>query len=329
MIFRQAVISIYPAIAGTPGEYKLMPDLDIVFRQPYHNFGLSFTFNFTKSFAVSMSICNITINNPSKNMISMMQFDTKTYYNRPKIEIWAGESEYKLLSNDALSVQGLKSSPGMSMVYTGYPIFFVENKFVGGKSLYIQLSDVNPPDASQRITKNFNSGITLIDLLTQISAYAHASWDLSQISSDPTFSSVVIPHSVIYTAKNIYAHVLPELSRLYGFVYNRMADGNLLFIPADYSVQGGNRGEISNLNGMIEYPTQINWVHWNVKTFYGRPFILYPQEWATFRASNLDGGFKQAMVVDATHNFNDDTAEIIYKISPNGDGPITNPIKVM
>jgi len=152
---------------------------------------------------------------------------------------------------------------------------------------------------------------------------------LEKMRRDVVLSNTQLKHEVIYMFKNLYSQILPELSRIYGFLYNRRADGSVHFISSRTTpTQGTLKGDINNRTGLIEYPTKINWNHWQVKTFYGRPFIAYPWEWVSINASNLDSTDKvmQAMVIEAAHKFNDESAEIIYKVAPNGEPAVINPI---
>jgi len=324
--FRQAVISIYSVIENAPGQYYTEPTFDVIFRQPYHNLGLALSFNFTKTFDSPFSTCNLIIHNPSQGLVNSMKFSNLSAEGRalrPKIEIRAGESEYKL--KDIGLVNELKRD--LSLIYSGYPIYFQDRKIIGGRQLEIQLSDVTPISTITRITQVFPTGMYIVDVLKKLETLAGESWTLNELQIDREFGFKKLAHDLTYMALNVHSQILPALSRIYGFIYNRDAIGNLVFSPSNTLTQGTSKGDISNRNGLIEYPVQVNWDKWHIKTFFGRPFILYPYDRFTVEASNLDSKVMDCLVTEANYNFNDSSAEIIYLVSPTGNvSPLVNPI---
>ena len=207
---RQSIISIYEYLGKKT--YSPMPIQEIIFRQPYHNLGLAYSFNFTKSFFAPISTAQIAIQNPSADMINALRFDPAKPMERPKIEIRAGESNFRLDSIGLINT--FKTSPGMDLVYTGHPYFFTENKFPGGKTLNISCSDMDAPDRQERSNKTFRQGEITVLLALQ-SLLANTKCDFTGIQA---IKSLAGYEGIICGLSAVYLAMAEVLNEVYGKV---------------------------------------------------------------------------------------------------------------
>lgn len=334
---RQGIISILEYYGG-----QYWPNQEIIFRQPYHPWGLAYSFNFTKGIFTPFSTCTIVIYNPSPEITDSLKFDPNNPFNRPKIEIRGGESESRLLSYTpgTPAAQGelapLKSE--LPLLYTGYPFFFSEDKQIGGKTLTIQCSDMSQDVATIRINDQFISGTPVLSILQKLFPDA----DLTEVASG--LSGVVTENPVYYNNLLLHSQVLPELARIYKFRYYFTQGGIVKFTMSGIPQDGNKTTIVNNTTGLIEYPVSINWCFWNIKTFFGRPVVFYPGQWMTVDLTNLKGsqvlfsntggvteffGKKSGLVVEAKYNWQDESAEIQYTISPDGYPVETSPIQAL
>jgi len=312
-MFRQSVISIFKAVSE--GNYKKTPDLNIVFRQPFNSFGLAYTFSFNKSFFAPITDCKIVIFNADSKIVEALQFEYSKPRTRPKIEIYAGYSDTKILNNSNVEINRLKSS--INQVYTGFPIFFSDDKLVGERELSIDCTDISLVGSSERVSASFKENTLVTTILEELLSDLEV--DLSLLKSNTTFANLKIEHEVFYNNRLLLEDVIPDLERQYGFTHLTNYDGQLVFQNKSEKGQPGNslQNVISPQNGMIEFPNTINWVDYECRTFFGRPDIFYPGERVTLKASNLTTDVR-GLIVNGEYNFNDREAEIRYIINQYG-----------
>jgi hypothetical protein len=328
-MYRQALISIYKSQGE--GQYKTIPDKVIIFRQPYHNLGLSMSFSFEKSFAVTVTDCAIEIENVDNTIADALQYDYNKPRTRPKIEIHAGQSDTKITSSSNVEINRLKAS--LNRVYTGFPIFFSNDKFLNSRILTIDCTDISLLLSSERVTEYYRAGTTLFTMLEDILENSLA--DLSLLRLDRAFVAIEIEQDVYYYSRFILEEIIPDLENQYGFTHYTNSSGDMVFI---YLLDKGTAGSteqniISPSTGLIEYPNTVNWIDYECRTFFDKPDIFYPGDRVTLKSPNLSGstsnnlGTVSGMVTNGQYNFNDSEAEIKYIVNSYGQPFNTRPIK--
>jgi hypothetical protein len=319
-LYRQGVISVFQSTGNS--QFSSEATTEIIFRQPFNNLGLGFTFSFERKYFSPFSVCTASIINPSNQIVDAFNFDPVTYKNRPLVEIRAGYSDVKIQS--ASEVNALKAS--LPLRYSGHPTFSQDFKLPGGRELRFQLSDIQASSRSARVGKQYKKGKTIISIIEDLLKIGGAQGDLTALKNDSAFSGLTLENSVLYNNRQIFTQVLPELAKRYLFTFV-VENQKYIFKLADKRGPAGALIEISENTGMIEYPVSINWVHWIVKTLYGKPAGVRRGGWTkviskvfnpTTGPVSPTGSEITALVVDEKHIWGDEQAAIEYVISPEG-----------
>lgn len=328
---RAAVISVFKA-TGETNEFADGPIVEIVFRQPFHDLGLGFTFSFTKSYVAPFGTCDLVIQNISSKIAEAFSFDRVNYTFRPRVEIRAGYSDVAITKISQLNE--LKNS--LDVVYTGFPYYAYDEKIVGGRVLTVNLSDVSTTflqGKNARVAEEYRSGQTVIEVLKDLLGHIEGiKFDLSELSKEPSFASKRLPQNVFYNNLPIIPTVIPNLGRDFGFFFTTDATGQLVFRPSKQAPQTGAVSIVSATTGMIEHPAKVNWTHVNVKTLFGLPRLFYPGEWMTVQSDYLDRALiansksVSGAVINGDYQWNDETAQVAYVIAPEGVPVSQNPV---
>jgi len=328
MRVRQAVISVFAA-TNDFGEYTNAPIREILFRQAYHRQGLAYEFRFSKAFATPFGQCDLTIHNPSANLADAFAFDSISYKQRPRVEIRAGYAA----PYDG-DIEALKNA--LPMVYAGFPYYVYDQKIVGGRVLTVQLSDASTGmlfGPNTRISEQYRAGQPLIEVLKDLlGRIPGLQYDISELEADKRVSAVTLPADVMYTALPILSTVIPNLGREFGFAFSLDGQGKYVFRATAAIADSKTPTVISATTGMIEHPARVNWTHWNVKTLFGLPRVLYPGEWVRIESEYLDRSRSAetksltGMVVNADYEFSDASATIGYVVAMDGSPISTQPV---
>lgn len=335
MKYRQAVISVFKTLDDN-GTFSPTADIDIIYRQPFNNLGLAIEFSFANTYFAPYSTCNITVHNPSSDMVDAFIFDSLTYRKRPKVEIRAGYSEVKMKSN--LDVGVLKGD--LDLIYWGHPIFSSDDKVVGSRLFTIQLSNIVASTRVIRVQKLYRKGWTILSMLKDLASVANLKTDFSALEVDE-FASIKLDNPLYFNNRQIVSQVLPALARDFKFYYF-IREGSYIFKSSTTRGIKGTLTDINSKNGMIERPVSINWVHYSVKTLFGLPEILDRGSWVRVQSpvfakptDAAQAGIAKlfepeidALIVEAKYNWNDEDAFIEYIVSPSGNPLNANPIQV-
>ena len=269
--------------------------------------------------------------NTNNDIRDAFSFDYKTLKARPKVEIRAG-----YLDNPESDVDALKSK--LVLNYTGSPTFVSDDKTRGGRNLEVRLSDISTSTSTSRITTTIQTGASLIGAIQQLTSPLGINIDIEELSLDATLASAKFENTVFYNSRQILTDILPSLTKQYPFGFYTDPNGTLKFVSkVNKTTSNASQPEnlISSLTGMIEHPVGVTWVHWQVKTFYGRPRIFKPGEWARvqsrFFADSKQGvpvsdssteNFIDGLIIEAKYQWKDSNAVIDYKLSAEGQ-PVT------
>jgi len=293
------------------------------------------SFNFTRSYFSPIATCNLAIQNIDNDIVSAFAFDSRTYKNRPRVEIRAGYTDFR--ANDAGDIEELKNR--LREVYTGYPFFSSDDKIVGGRVLTVQMSDLIASARSKRISQTFSKGRTLISILEAIEKSTKGLlFSLGEIRVDAVLSTAKLENNLYFNNRQIITDILPELARTFKFYW--LAKGNVfIFKPARTRGRVGSKVVVNRFNGMVEHPVSTNWVHYKLKTLFGLPELIQPGGWVRMESDffgrstasqvtvvkgtndTIDG-----LVVEAQYDFADQVAQIIYTVSAEGQPVNTNPV---
>ena len=336
-MLRQCVISIFKAISENT--FSPLPIRRIYFRQPYNNLGLGINFNFTLSYFSPFADCQLTIDNSNNDITDAFSFDVKTYKLRPRVDIHAGYSDVRIFEDNEAEAQRLITS--LPLVYSGFPVYYSQDKIVGGRILTIELTNISLSSRTTKINLSFPSNTPLISIIEQIASAVGIPVDLRLLQQNVELAATVINTPLFYNQRQAVTDVLTELARDYKFRFFIDGSGQYIFVPANVQSNRENtvNNEISVSTGMVEHPVGINWVHYSVKTFFGLPRVFRPTEWVrvvsdVFNRLQLLPNEPQtevdnsidALIVDAKYNFNDSDALITYTITPDGNPVVSTPI---
>lgn len=334
MKFRQSVISVFKPIDGA-GNFLKIPSLEIIFRQPFHNFGLAYSFSFSKSYFAPHTTCELTIENIDNTIVDAFYFETTTYTKRPLVEIRASYSSVKMKTIQELNL--LKQN--LPLIYSGTPYYTQDNKIVGGRTLNISLSDFQSFTRVGRVTKSFRKGrtiISVIDELLEAAGLSGAGNSTFDLQNNPEFSLLKLENDLMYNHRHVLSDILPELGRQYAFYFFVGAHGEYEFKPALNTTPGIFK-TVNSTNGLIEHPVGINFVQWNIKTFFGLPSFMYPGDRVKIESEhfkriaglqtnlNIDNTL-QGLIVTGNYNWNDADADITYTIAADGQPVNAHPV---
>lgn len=330
MKLRQGVISIY-ASDGVGG-FLPVPEKNIIFYQPYHKFGLSYSFSFEKNYFSPITDCQIVINNPDNSIGEAIAFEYTKPYTRPIVRIWAGYSDYRLLRFTEPDINNLKAT--LNEIYAGFPIFYSDDK-VGaangaGRELLIRLTDVSLQGSKRRINKLFSAGTLIVNIVLALIRELGINADISDLLANRNFQQLKIEQDIYYSSRFILEDVLPDLERQYNFSHFSGNTGDLIFKVLDDqgTPAGAAANEISNSNGMIGFANTSNWVDVELKTLFGRPDIFYPGDRVSIVAPNLNPVQNtEGLILKAGYSWNDQDAEISYTVNTFGQPANPFPIK--
>lgn len=329
MRFRQAMMSIFEPI----GENSFRPQATkvIYFRQPFNNLGLAYNFSFSTSYFSPFADCQVTIRNVDSSIARSLEFDPASYRNRPKIEIRAGYSDRKIFFDSIANRNILSDS--LPIVYTGFPVYYSEDKVVGGRDLTLDVTNISLAFRNKRVNISFPADTLITSILNQVADAAGINIDISSLTQSPTFSLLAIDNPVTYNHRNVLTDVFLELAKEYKFSFFTGGSGEILFQPVSEITQRGAAQEnlINNRTGMIEHPVGINWTHYEIKTLFGLPNVYNPTNWVRVESpvfNDNQGGLNQidAVIVKADYNFNDSDGDIRYEVSPDGQPISVAPI---
>jgi len=309
MKIRQAVISLQkPVDDETHDEYS---PYDIQFMQSYHDAGINFHFEFTKAIFNPSSMCNIAIENFPRSMLDYLTFDRFKPNQRPKIDIYAGYTD-PLKTTAELKV-------ALPKIYSGYPSYYAGQKNIGSKTLFIQCSDLLAAGNAERFTGLYHKGEPIINALEDLTTQLGYSGDFSGMNAAQNFSE-----DFYINGRFIMSDVLPKLCKDYGIFYNIKNDNDsmdgkpsMLFISSDQTIIESISVDVSNENGMIEYPQPENFGQYNFRTLFGLPQMFFVGNWINLidkRRSVFDTGNFKGVVVSAKYQWGEQ-AEIQYLLS--------------
>jgi hypothetical protein len=328
---RAAVISVFRATSEF-NEFADGPAVEVVFRQPFHDLGLAFSFQFAKTYVAPFGQCALAIENISSKIAEAFTFDRVNYTFRPKVEIRAGYSDVIIKTKDQIST--LKNS--LDVVYTGFPFYTYDEKIVGGRVLTVNLSDVSTTflqGNNSRVVEEYRAGVSITnvlkDLLGQIPGLQY---DLSNMVTDVHFVDRTLPHPVFFNNLPILSTVIPNLGREYGFYFTVDGAGKLIFRGAQKIPSTGGATAVNSKNGMVEHPAKVNATHVNVRTLFGLPRLFYPGEWMTVQSDYLDRALiaksksVSGAVINAQYAWNDESALVNYILAPEGVPVASQPV---
>lgn len=307
---RQAVITVYSATG--PGEYDSIGN-DIVFRQPYHDFGLAFTFNFTRAFYQYESDCDITISNVNDEILNYFSFDPLDYRMRPKVEIRAGESDVRIKSINEIA--NLKES--LPLIYTGIVYYFSNDRDSTGFILYVNLTDIEFMDQLTRLQGGrYDAGQSVISVIENIiRQLPGVSYDISRLQQS-SFSTVVLERDLLLTGELILSGALKRLASQYRFSYHKDSGSTIVFTLLDIAENPGDPTIISSETGLVGYPNSISWDSYIFQTFFGKPGVFFPGDWVQIESPTLTSF---GLIIEGQYNFNDTEASISYIVNPSGE----------
>ncbi len=338
--FRQAVVTVKKAIPGLDGRFFEDPSAEIIFRQPYSSIGLAMAIKAEQSYFTPNTICNLQIWNPSDEMVDAFAFNTLTYLERPLVEIRAGQSDVLVQRSRNIN-QVTRSLP---VLFTGYPTWWSDESIprAGGRLLTVRLSDMVASSRTARVGKQYRKGTLIITMLRDLMKIAQQKADFVDMDASVSFSALKLKNSLMFNNRQIFTQVLPMLARRFVFSW-RVIGTSYSFTPLDSKGTSGALETISNQNGMIEFPTTINFVHWNIKTLFGFPQLFVPGQSVRVISkqftrttsirrrigiANVNTGDNSitGLIVEGAYNFNDVNGDCRYKVSPDGQPINGNPI---
>ncbi len=322
MKFRQSVISVFKPIDGT-GNFLKIPSLEIVFRQPFHNFGLAYSFSFSKSYWAPFTTCELSIENVDNTIVDAFYFDTEPLTKRPLVEIRAGYSSVKMKKIQELNL--LKQN--LPLIYSGTPYYVQDNKIAGGRTLNISLSDFQSFTRVGRVVKKYFKGQSIISIIDSLITSIGAMGSTLELET-PEFQALKLENDLMYNHRHVLSDILPELARQYSFYFFIGPHGIYEFRPALNTTPGIFKN-VNSTNGLIEHPVGINFVQWTIKTFFGLPSFMYPGDRVKIESEhfkriarlqtnlNIDNTL-QGLIVTGNYNWNDTDADITYTIAADG-----------
>lgn len=319
-MFRQAVITVRKSKGD--GTFENLAVLNIPFRQPFNNFGLGLEFSFTKTYTDPTSVCNLVIHNPDDTIVDSFNYDTRKIKNRPLVEIRAGYSSFKQKTNT--EIDNLKRD--LSLIYSGFPFYFSDDKIIGGRTLTVDLSDKLSFNQFGRITQGFGKGTRIYTVIETILTRINQSFNLNKLKNNSDFAKLTLENTVYYNARGVLYDILPQLGRQYRFWYFYNNEGVLEFELGNVAPEPAPPISVGTATGLIEHPTGINFTQYRIKTFFARPKIFYPGEWMRAESNVFSGGILDGLVVESEFEFNDESAICNYIVSAEGRPVNTHPI---
>lgn len=341
-LLRQAVISIRRA-TDLNGNFEKVA-FDIPFRQPFNNLGLDFQFTFTKAYWGFFTAAELKIFNINQEMTDAFFFDSKTYKKRPLVEIRAGYSNIKALNQTDI----VKLKADLPAVFTGFPNFASDDKAVGERELLVTLNDITASKRTKRVSRSYKKGRLVLSVLQDLAIQADIKVDLTALENDDTFSAIELENDLYYLNRQVLTDIYFALSKSYGFraFFDASSPPTLIFKRAGTQGIVGGFTVISEKTGMVEHPTSVNFVHWKVKTFFGRPRVLFPGDWIRVESEYMArlnkrtqasgrkiGGISKpvdktvdGVIIVADYNWQGAEALIEYTLSVQGHPEDTNPI---
>lgn len=334
MRLRQSVISVFRPLDDA-GHFLNIPALDIIFRQPFHNLGLAYSFNFSKSYYAQFTTANLSIENIDNNIVDAFYFDTVNLKKRPLVEIRAGYSDVKLKNLTKLLT--LKQS--LPLIYSGTPYYNQDNKTIGGRIFNIQLSDFQSFTRVGRVVKKYSKGRLITEIIDDLLVSIKTRFSIQALIEDSEFRSLKLENNLMYNHRHVLSDILLELAKQYGFIFFVNSSGTYEFRVVSKSTSGI-ATDINSRNGLIEHPVGINFVQWTIKTLFGLPSILYPGDRVKIESEhfrrialpppnkNVDN-ILDGLIVDANYNWNDSSAEIQYTVAADGQPVNVNIVKAI
>lgn len=305
-MIRQSIISIYKPLSDNTHEPE---GHHIIFRQPFNDYGLSYEFNFTRNYFAPFADVQVRIYNTNDQINSLFNFDYANFKRRPKIEIHAGYTDYRMSS--PADADTLESN--LNLLFIGYPYYVQASKIPGGTTLDLKLSDVMPSNRAKRTYTSYRRGVGLVSvILPGLLSEAGVQYDLSKLTDIQTESDFY-PNGRI-----ILSDLLPALGRQYKFYFTTDQNGSLNFWPSGVQTAGVELAQIREDNGLIEYPQQISNTQYQFKTLFGMPGMYYPGDTVSVKSASIPNGQASGLIVDAAYSWQDDQAEIQYKYSLTG-----------
>ncbi|MCH7928817.1 MAG: hypothetical protein IID03_12690 [Candidatus Dadabacteria bacterium] len=315
-MIRQAVISIFKA--NPDGTFREFADKNIVFRQPFNNFGLAFSFNFSKSIFAPVTDCQIVIQNPGDDIGKSLEYEYSESKKRPLIRIYAGYSSFMMRAFTQININALKST--LNQVYAGFPFFYSDDKLLGGREISIELTDLSLFASKERISKSFRVDTSITDIVKKL-LNEFVEIDTTALEDNIDFSLLKIEFTVIYNNRLVLEDIIPDLERQYNFIHFTNNEGIMVFRPGDDQgvTTGATQNKVNSSNGLIEFANTMNWVDISFRTFFGRPDIFYPGDRVSVKAPNLNKlKDTEGRIISAEYNFDDADAEISYVMNQFG-----------
>jgi hypothetical protein len=316
-MYRQSVISIFKA--NSSGGYNALPDINVIHRQPYHDFGLAYSFNFGKSYFSPITDCQILINNPADEITESLDFEYSKPKTRPLIRIYAGYTDFKLESPNVADINNLIAK--MNQVYSGFPFYFSDDKTGGAnRELSIDLTDTSLIASQERISTTFSKNTAVIEVLRKLLNESGAEFDITALEQNTDFATQKIEYQLLYNSRFILEDLIPGLEKQYGFLHYSDPDGKLIFKA--YDDQGKTTGapqEINYDNGLIGFANTLDWVNVGFSTLFGQPDIFFPGDRISLNAPNLNPNKPtDGLILEANYSYADTEAQIDYVINKFG-----------
>jgi len=336
-MFRQGVISIFKP--NDSGGFNEVADKNIVFRQPFHSFGLGYTFSFDKSLHAPITDCQLLIINPGDDISQSLDYEYSLSKKRPLIRIYGGYSDFVMRSFSEGEISTLKGT--LDQVYTGYPYFYSDDKVQGGRELSLELTDTSLIGSNERISIRFSEKTSIIDIITKLIdgiADGLVESDTSALEDNIDFSFLETEFPVLYNNRIVLEDIIPDLARQYAFTYFADNEGTLVFRPREDQgkTTGASVNKINNNNGLAGFANTVNWVDIGFKTYFGKPQVFYPGDRVSIDAPNLYPKTAEnelvldvptnGLIVNASYQWDDDSAEINYVMNKFGQEASANPI---
>lgn len=327
--YRQAVLTVY----SSPTDLGLTGITEIFFKQPFNRLGYAMNFSFQRTYICPnpFNSCNVQIQNPSMDLINTItQYDLKNYKGRPRIEIRAGYSKERIERKSEAN----KLKATLPLIYSGYPYEFYDNKILGGRTLNFSLFDgqtVNLYGKAARFFGTFAAGSRLGDIVNAMAKYGNFQIDTEGDPVSGLLFSTRTKSKLFYNGRFILQDILPALGRDYGFTMSVNAQGVYVCRTVLASAKPGLPVIISAETGMIEQPSRVNATHWQVKTLFGLPRVLFPGDYATIKGGFLEHYFGKnnntvsGLVIDCDYSFADTTGECTYTVAPEGEPYVSMP----
>lgn len=239
-----------------------------------------------------------------------------------------------------------KLKADLPVVFIGFPNFSSDDKVVGGRELIININDRRASAFSKRVSRQYQAGRLIIDIIKDLSVLAGIKIDVKALEDDEDFKKLKTVNALYFWNRPILTDLFFSLSTSYGFYF--FVDGrsgNVIFTPANTRGIVGGFTVINEKEGMVEHPVSVNFINWKVKTFFGRPKVLYPRDWIRIESNfmarlnkrtqgrEIRGIVKPVdntvtgLIIGADYNWGGAEAIIEYTISTTGTAFNSSPIR--